>query len=512
MLVGCQSSMSDSGEPSAGWPIIVAIRFVGGVNSKVEQANFQAMMLTPTQCEQARRSRDVRFDGRFITGVVTTGIYCRPVCPAPPAAAANVRYFASPAAAQDAGFRPCLRCRPELAPRTPEWMLANAPLTRALRLVDSGYLDEHSVADLATEIGLSERHVGRLFAQHLGASPLSLARTRRVQLAKRLLNDTQLPMTAIAMHAGFGSLRSFNNQMRRAYQRSPSELRKQKAGRSLAAASQLPLRLRLPLRQPYNVDWVFDFLRKRALAGVELVEGQCYRRRLNAQGDWLQVAWQQDALVLELPEVAQYPVSQVLPVVRRLFDLDADSQVIDEHLARQANLSNFMGDTRGLRVPGAWDGFETAVRALLGQQVSVARATVLAAAMVERYGAGEFPSPEQLAAAEVAELGMPGQRGRAISELAKRVALGDIQLDDTRSSAELTESMCNIRGIGPWTASYVGLRVARDPDAFPQSDWVVLKMLGATPVQVRKQSQSWRPWRSYALMYLWHAANAQPKK
>lgn len=497
--------MSDSGEPSAGRPIIVAIGFVGGANSSMEQAKSQVMMLSPAQCEQARRSRDVRFDGRFITGVVTTGIYCRPVCPAPPAKAANVRYFASPAAAQDAGFRPCLRCRPELAPRTPEWTLANAPLTRALRFVDSGYLDEHSVADLASEVDLSERHLGRLFAQHLGTSPLSLARTRRVHLAKRLLDETQLPMTAIAMHSGFGSLRSFNNQMRKAYQRAPSELRKQKVERTAGE----PLRLRLPLREPYNVDWVFDFLRKRTLAGVEVVEGRCYRRRLNAQGDWLQVAWQQDALVLELPDVPEYPLSQVLPVVRRMFDLDADSQVIDDHLATQANLSNFMGDTRGLRVPGAWDGFETAVRALLGQQVSVARATVLAAAMVERYGGGEFPSPEQLAEAEVAELGMPGQRGRAISELARQVAAGEMLLDDTRSSAELTEAMCSIRGIGPWTASYVSLRVARDPEAFPDSDWVVLKMMGATPAQVRKQSEPWRPWRSYALMYLWHAANAQ---
>lgn len=474
----------------------------------MDQSQAQVITLTPAQCELARRARDVRFDGRFITGVVTTGIYCRPVCPAPAAAATNVRYFASAAAAQDAGFRPCLRCRPELAPRTPEWTLANAPLTRALRLVDSGYLDDHGVAELAVQVGLSERHVGRLFAQHLGASPLSLARTRRVQLAKRLLNETQLPMTAIAMHAGFGSLRSFNNQMRIAYQRAPSELRKQKAGRSSGDV----LRLRLPLRQPYNVDWVFDFLRKRKLAGVEEVAGRCYRRRLNAQGDWLQVAWQQDALVLELPQVPAYPLNWVLPVVRRMFDLDADSEVIDEHLTEQANLSNFIGDTRGLRVPGAWDGFETAVRALLGQQVSVARATDLAAAMVAQYGGGEFPTPQQLAQADVAELGMPGQRGRAISELARQVAAGEIQLDESRSSAELTEALCTIRGIGPWTASYVSLRVARDPDAFPDSDWVVLKMLAATPAQVRKQSQAWRPWRSYALMYLWHAANAQPSK
>lgn len=476
------------------------------------EQSAQLATLTPAQCEQARQSRDARFDGRFITGVITTGIYCRPVCPAPPARKANVRYFASPAAAQDAGFRPCLRCRPELAPRTPEWTLSNAPLTRALRLVDSGYLDDHSGADLAAQVALSERHLGRLFAEHLGASPLSLARTRRVQIAKRLLNETALPMTAIAMHAGFGSLRSFNTQMRNAYHRAPSELRKQPAGRAPNAPKLKTggaLRLRLPLRQPYNVDWVFDFLRKRTLVGVESVEGRCYRRRLNAQGDWLQVSWQQDALVLELPDVTEYPLSTLLPVVRRMFDLDADSEVIDAHLVDQSSLSNFMGDTRGLRIPGAWNGFETAVRALLGQQVSVARATELAAAMVERYGGGEFPSAAVLAEAEVAELGMPGQRGRAISELARQVAQGELQLDDTRSSEELTQSLCSIRGIGPWTASYVSLRIARDPDAFPDSDWVVLKMLDATPGQVRKLAQAWQPWRSYALMYLWHAANNQ---
>ena len=465
-----------------------------------------AIRLSAEQCEIARRSRDPRFDGRFIVAVVTTGVYCRPVCPAPIAAKRNVRYYASPAAAQDAGYRPCLRCCPERAPRLPEWCLPDETLNRALRLVDAGFLDDASVEALAARVGLSSRHLVRLFSAHLGTTPSNLARTRRIQLAKRLLDDTDLPMTVVAMHAGFGSLRRFNDQVAAAYGAAPSHLRKGRRGRP-----NVPLQLNLAHREPYDARWVFEFLARRVLVGVEEValgeERMVYRRRLGRlENDWLEVCWDaQQGLTLTLPTDSRVSLSSVLPRVRRMFDLDCDPAVVDGYLRKDPRLRRLMGTARGLRVPGAWDGYETAVRALLGQQVSVDRATRLAADLMQHYGGGDFPAPQALAHAEVAEIGMPGQRGRAISELARRVASGELVIDESRDSAELAKQLCSIKGLGPWTASYIALRIARDPDAFPESDWVVLKVLDATPAAVRRQAEAWRPWRSYALMYLWHA-------
>jgi len=463
------------------------------------------LLPAPDICERARLARDERFDGRFVTAVVTTGVYCRPVCPARPPAAANVRYYRTPAAAQDAGFRPCLRCRPEQARQLPEWSLGNGTVVRGLRLIEAGLLDEAPLAELAAALGVSTRHLNRLFQGELGATPASLARTRRVQLAKRLIDTTTLPLASVAMHAGFGSVRRFNSELKAAYGRPPSALRRGRGSRRPGDR----LRLTLPVRQPFDAPWVFAFLGTRALAGLEAVQGLRYRRllapELGAAG-WLEVRWQDGALVLDAPSLERWPLAELLPRLRRVFDLAADPAVIAEHLAQDDRFAPVCRGCAGLRVPGAWDGFETAVRAVLGQQVSVARATALAQALVARFGDGGFPTPAVLARADVSAIGMPGQRGEAVRALARAVADGELRLDETAGADELEAALRALPGIGPWTAAYIGMRVARDPDAFPASDWVVLKMLDATPGQARRLAQRWRPWRAYAVMWLWHEA------
>lgn len=467
-----------------------------------------AVQLSEDICERARVSRDRRFDGRFIVAVVTTGIYCRPVCPARTPARDNVRYYATPAAAQDAGYRPCLRCRPESAPRIPEWSLASDLVQRGMRLIDAGYLDEGDTASLASRLGVSVRHLDRVFHNELGTTPGKLARTRRVHLAKRLLTETTLPMTQVALHAGFGSVRRFNTAMQQAYSMAPAQLRQARK----AAAGGPALQVTLPVRAPYCAPWIFDFLERRSLPGLEEVHGLEYRRRLDVRPDaQLTVRWTGKELQLSISEAAlqgdrqHAPVTlaQVLPQVRRVFDLDADSAVIDPALAQEPRFQDQLRRSPGLRVPGAWDGFEIAVRAILGQQVSVARARDLAIALCQRYGQGLFPEAGVLAEADVSAIGMPGQRGRAVRALSAAVASGALSLDEHGDAQALAEALQALPGIGPWTAGYIAMRVGRDPDAFPDADWVVLKQLQMTAAKARKAALAWQPWRAYALMYLW---------
>lgn len=459
------------------------------------------MLPEPEVCKRARIARDPRFDGRFYIGVLTTGIYCRPVCPARMPAEDNVRYYPSPASAQDAGFRPCLRCRPETARRLPEWTLASETVVRGLRLIDAGFLDANPVEVMAERLGITGRHLNRLFLDALGATPKSLARTRRVQLAKRLVDSSTLPLSAVAMRAGFGSIRRFNDEMKQAYGRSPRALRRVRSG-----APDEDIVLQLPVRGPYHADWVFAFLKARGLPGLEEVVDDEYRRALFVDGErvgWLKVRWQDDGLQLAVPPAGVTHLGDLLARVRRVFDLDADPAAIESVLGEDPLLMDCLARTPGLRVPGAWDGFETAVRAILGQQVSVARARNLAVDLCQRFGACDFPSPEVLADADVSAIGMPGKRGEAVRALARGVLDGTITLDESADPAALTDALTALPGIGPWTAGYVGMRVARDPDAFPDADWVVLKVLQLTPAAARKRAEAWRPWRAYAVMVLW---------
>jgi AraC family transcriptional regulator of adaptative response / DNA-3-methyladenine glycosylase II len=469
------------------------------VGAPINVDRFEALPAAAV-CESARQSRDPRFDGRFFVAVVSTGIFCRPTCPARIPAEHNVRYFANAAAASDAGYRPCRRCHPEASLPMPEWALGNPHIVRALRLIDGGFLNQQPVGALAQRLGMSERHLDRVFMQVLGATPLSIARLKRAQLARQLLATT-LPLVQVAEHAGYGSVSQFNREMKRFFHLAPSQLRKSRG----QAETPLTLTLLLPVRQPYNFDWVFDYLRVRALAGVETVHGHCYTRRLAAGGGCVVVQREGQNLRVQLP-LGEESTHSLLRRVVRLFDLDADGDTIHTQLGQQSGLKQWVKQAPGLRVPGAWDGFETAVRAVLGQQVSVARGTVLANALIDRYGKGDFPTPEQLCDREIAEVGMPGQRGRAISTIARGVMNGELDFSDHCNSEKLEANLASITGIGPWTINYIKLRVTKDPDAFPHNDWVVLKQLATTPAKASKQAESWRPWRAYALMYIWFAA------
>jgi AraC family transcriptional regulator of adaptative response / DNA-3-methyladenine glycosylase II len=413
----------------------------------------------------------------------------------------NVRYYPSPASAQDAGFRPCLRCRPETARRLPEWTLASQTVVRGLRMIDAGYLDSNPVDAMAARLGISGRHLNRLFLDSLQATPKSLARTRRVQLAKRLIDGSSLPLAEVAMRAGFGSIRRFNDEMKAAYGRSPRDLRRLRSG-----AADEDIVLHLPVRGPYHVDWVFEFLKARGLPGLEEVVDGEYRRALFDAGEmigWLRVRWHDDGLQLKVPPAGVSHLGDLLARVRRVFDLDADPLTIESVLAEDPLLADCVARNPGLRVPGAWSGFETAVRAILGQQVSVARARALAVDLCQRFGGGDFPDPEALVDADVSAIGMPGKRGEAVRALARGVLDDAVTLDESADPAALTEALTGLPGIGPWTAGYVGMRVARDPDAFPDADWVVLKVLEMKGAAARKRAAVWQPWRAYAVMALW---------
>ena len=460
-------------------------------------------------CQQARLSRDPRFDGRFFVGVLTTGVYCRPICPARMPKEDNVKYYPSAASAQDAGFRPCRRCRPEAAQALPEWTLATDTVQRGLRLIEAGYLNQHTTAQLARQLEVGERHLSRLFAQELGTSPKSVAKLCRARLAGTLLSNSTTPLAEVAYHAGYGSLSRFNHEIKQIFARTPSQLRKQGS-----AGERAHLTVKLPVRPPYHFDWVFNYLDKRALNGVEEVGGgpdAWYYRRLIEPGPapvWLTVRLVRGELVAEIPLVAE-PLHSLLNRVRRVFDLNADGHTVHEFLTADPHLSVWVEQAPGLRVPGAWDGFETAVRAVLGQQVSVARGTELANKMIAAYGEGMFPAPAQLLDREVAELGMPGRRGRAVTALAELAVAGELVVDDCQDFDRLQEQLEAIDGIGPWTANYIRMRALKDPDAFPDNDWVVLKELGCSAAKARKQARAWQPWRAYALMYLWYAAGVR---
>jgi AraC family transcriptional regulator of adaptative response / DNA-3-methyladenine glycosylase II len=479
------------------------------LNSAAVQAAAQPAAALPAEevCRQARLSRDPRFDGRFFIAVVTTGIYCRTTCPARMPAEANVRYFASAPAAQDAGFRPCKRCRPEAALRLPEWTLGSDTVLRALRLIEAGYLNDHAAAELAAMLDVGERQLNRLFAQEIGSTPKSVAQLCRARLASRLLQNTHMKIAEVALHAGYGSVSRFNHEIRQVFHCVPSALRAKKR-----VTSSLAVDFRLAIRLPYDFDWVFMYLQRRALTGIERVEGGpgawSFERLVtrDAEGEvWLRVRQSGDELVATLPITDHEPLHHLLTRVRRVFDLNADGHTLHETLQQDSRLGTWVRQAPGLRVPGAWDGFELAVRAVLGQQVSVARGTELANKMVARYGAGLFPTPVQLVDKEVAELGMPGRRGRAISRMAQLVDAGQLVVDECQDYEMFAEQLTSIEGIGPWTANYIRMRALKDPDAFPDNDWVVLKELQCTAAQARRASASWQPWRAYALMYLWYA-------
>jgi len=482
-------------------------------------------LLDADRCYRALKSKDARFDGRFFVGVKTTGIYCRPICPARTPKRQNVSFYACSAAAEQAGFRPCLRCRPEASPGTPAWAGTSATVSRALRHIETGLLDHASVADLADRLGIGERHLRRLFLEHLGASPVSVAQSRRLLFAKKLIDETSLSMTRIAHDSGFGSLRRFNAAMKATYGVSPSRLRRADSGR----VHQQELVLRLPYRAPFDWRHAIGFLAARAITGVEWVSPDAYHRAVQIDdrfgvigvtasqaGDWL---------LLRVPPTLSPHLVHIVARVRRLFDLSADPSAIATVLSVDAELRRFVRRRPGLRVPGAWQGFETAVRAIVGQQISVKGATTILGRLVARFGtplpdgaangASErlthaFPAAEVLAVADLTRLGMPSSRAAAISTLAAAVSDGQFSLEDPFGLEEAVARLCVLPGIGRWTAEYIAMRALGEPDAFPAGDLGLrraLQGLGTRPSEreLRARAEAWSPWRAYAAMYLWTA-------
>jgi AraC family transcriptional regulator of adaptative response / DNA-3-methyladenine glycosylase II len=476
--------------------------------------------------DRARVSRDPRFDGKFFVAVTSTGIYCRPVCPVPSPKKANVRYYSTAAAAAEAGFRPCLRCRPEAAPGTPAWLGTSAVVRRALRLIHDGVLDRASVDALATRLGMGPRHLHRLFVQHVGASPITVAQTRRLHFAKHLLDETDLPITQVALAAGFGSLRRFNETFQRTYRRAPRELRRlRRRGGGADAGDDVVLRL--AFRPPYDWAHVRDFLATRALPGVERVDARGYARTLAAEGGHAIVRVRpldgEDALELRAQGAAPAALFQIAAAARRAFDLAADPARIALAFRRDPLLAPLMKRRPGLRIPGAWEPFECAVRAVLGQQVSVAAGRTLAARLVARLGrpiAGGadglthlFPSPAAIAAADLAGLGLTKARAAALRGLARAVA--ERSLDFAAPVEEVVAALEALPGIGAWTAQYVALRALGEPDAFPAADLVLRRAAAAggaalTPRALAARAERWRPWRGYAVLHLWRAAQGSP--
>jgi AraC family transcriptional regulator, regulatory protein of adaptative response / DNA-3-methyladenine glycosylase II len=487
--------MSDSGETAA-----------------VESARIAVMRLDDALCHAACDARDPRFDGRFFIGVTSTGIYCRCVCPARMTKPQNRRFFASPAAAERGGFRPCLLCRPEaapgLAPIDRPGQLAQMALTR----IEEGALEEMGLAVLADELGVTDRHLRRVTLEAFGASPIELAQTHRLLTAKRLLAETQLSMTDVALASGFRSLRRFNAAFQESYALSPSQIRRK------AVSPGVGLTLHLAARAPWRPAPSFAFLAQRALVGVEAAGADFYARTLTIAGrsGWLLARATDKGIAVTLSESLAPALRPLIVKLRRTFDLDADVAAIDTHLARDPALADSVARVPSIRLVGGCDPFEIAVRAVCGQQVTAQAGVTLTTRLAAAFGAavagGEahgltqlFPTPAQLGAASpdaIAALGMPSKRAETIVRLAQAIAA------DPRAMAP--ERLIDIAGIGPWTAGYVALRAFHDPDAFPPGDAALVKAMGGA--RRADAHPDWAPWRGYAAMRLWRGLGKEDQK
>ncbi len=472
------------------------------------------------RCYRIVSSRDPRFDGWFIVAVTTTSIYCRPSCPATTPKRANVRFYPTAAAAQANGFRACRRCRPDVTPGSPQWSTRGDVVARAMRLVSDGVVDREGVPGIARRLGYSVRHLNRLLTDELGAGPLALARAERARTARVLIETTDLPSSHIAFAAGFSSIRQYNETIREVFASSPSELRARRRGSDHRVDGTIAVRL--PVRAPFDGPHLLRFLGERAIAGVEEVDGHTYRRSLTlTNGTGIVALTPVSAPVPHVHGVFKLQdlrdLASAVARCRSLLDLDADPRAIDDVLGADPALSRMVEAHPGRRVPGTVDGAELAVRAVLGQQVSVAAARTHAGGLVRRRGrlldspdgaiTRCFPTPSELAEGETFE-GLPGMRRRALGALSHALADGTL---DLHPGVDRTDATCRLRaipGIGTWTADYVAMRALRDPDIFLPTDLAVVGALRAlglatNPREAETLSASWRPWRSYALIQLW---------
>jgi AraC family transcriptional regulator, regulatory protein of adaptative response / DNA-3-methyladenine glycosylase II len=504
------------------------------------------MTLDSDTCYRAVAARDPRFDGRFFTGVTSTGIYCRPICPSRTPARRNMRFFPHQGAAETAGFRACRRCRPEASPGSPDWNIRADLVARAVRLISDGYVDEHGISGLARRLAVTERHLHRLVAAELGTGPLALARTVRLQTARRLLSETSVPITEIAFASGFSSVRQFNASFQESYRQPPSALRATRPRGTAAHGTDTHstdtqstdtqstgtngtwLSLRLACREPFDGESLLGFLAARAIPGVEQVADGRYARTIRTSSgagviELIPGPPGQGHVLLRVRLTGLGGVGQVVSRCRQLFDLDADPAAIGSALASDRFLAPLVHARPGLRIPGAYDGFELAVRAVLGQQVSVSAGRTFAARLAARYGSplavpddGQptlptllFPGPAQLADADLSGVGLTTSRQATLRALAGVMATGRLDLDPGTDPVEAAGRLSELPGIGPWTVSYILMRAVRDPDAFPETDLGLrraIERLGCPPVHARR----WRPWRAYAALHLWTWGAAEP--
>ena len=491
------------------------------------------MLLDRESCNRAVESADARFDGVFFVGVTTTTIYCRPICPARRTLRKNRRYFSSAAAAERAGFRPCLRCRPELAPGRARVDAVPRLAEAAAQRIAAGALNGLGLDQLAQDLGVSGRQLRRAMQQELGVSPVELAQTHRLLLAKQLLTETHLPMTRVADASGFQSVRRFNALFRERYRLNPESLRRRTNGNGTHKAKREAeprepnLRLTLAYRPPLAWSALLGFLAGRANPGVERISSGTWSRLVRIDGctgvirvrapDRNSALANHDVIVLEADATLAPALMPLCARVKQLFDLVAEPNAIETHLTK-AGFGAIPKSARGLRVPGAWDGFELAVRAILGQQVSVAGASTLMGRLTHMYGEPVAdstdgfthlpPTAERLAdagTAAIRRIGLPEARAATIHQLSTLVARGELSFEADTDVRSVMRRLIEIRGIGPWTAEYIAMRALHWPDAFPASDLVLRRAAGnLTTAKLTRLAEAWRPWRSYAAMHLWY--------
>jgi AraC family transcriptional regulator of adaptative response / DNA-3-methyladenine glycosylase II len=490
------------------------------------------MTLDPEQCWRAHIARDPRFDGRFFTGVRSTGIYCRPVCPARHPLRRNVSFFACAAAAEEAGLRPCRRCRPETAPGSSAWRGSSVTVERALRLIETGTLDTEDLETLASRVGVGARHLRRLFLRELGTTPSTIAKTRRLHFARRLLAETKIPIADVAFHAGFASLRTFNDALRNAYGDTPSSLRRAQTSAANPTATPGSVSLRLAYRPPLSWQSTLDFLQPRLLPGIETRSADSWQRVCTSGSSVFSVEvthhQSADALVATITDPPAGSLAALVRRLRRVFDLDADPHAVAEVLSGDPVLAPSVRANIGLRVPGAWDLFEILARAILGQQISVPAATTLTKRLIEQLGVRHdvpsgfaggigytFPEPAVLAEADLSKVGLPKARTATLRSIAAAVADGSLPLEQPWETNEFEEALTSFAGIGPWTARYVAMRGLGDPDAFPDADLGLIRALEKAGVpakarDLRARAENWRPWRAYGALHLWSTLGPIP--
>jgi AraC family transcriptional regulator, regulatory protein of adaptative response / DNA-3-methyladenine glycosylase II len=483
------------------------------------------MLLDHNSCYEALVARDTRFDGILYVGVTTTGVYCRPVCPARTPRRDRCRFFANAATAENAGFRPCLRCRPELAPGNAVIDSANRIASSVAQRIEAGALNEAGIDELAAEFGVSSRQLRRVVKSELGVTPTELAQTQRLLLAKHLLTDTALPAIEVAFASGFSSVRQFNALFRERYGLSPTALRRSQSSRTAEQA----LTVRLGFRPPMAWPLLLKFLADRAIPGVESVEANRYWRatQIGQSKGWINVERAEGANALRVEvslSLARY-LPSLLARVKNLFDLDAHPQLIEARLVEDKRLREIVSRRPGLRLPGAFDGFEMAMRAVLGQQISVAAARTIAGRITEAFAEPvETPHPNlnrasvsaaslsQAGVADLTRCGLTGKRAECLIALARVIAEGEVKLEPGVDIEATIERLKQVPGIGDWTAQYIAMRALRWPDAFLHSDLGVRKALGETSSKrILEIAESWRPWRAYALMHLWNGMGQMQK-